>query len=256
MNSDSRIRALDAKAQALDRARESSVVEWRSACGRAESAESRFCRLPQTSVIEKDRLIHTTMTWDFENRLELARRMRYPCGHHADTPPRPGPWFTKPIKNPSGMGVGARRNFYAGGSGPHWVCDPGEGFMWMPAFNGVHFSVDFQQRHRGDWLQRLTVRCEYDPLRGRPARWCRENLVFSVPEPLRRVDAEWLNVELIDGCVIEAHGRRNTDFDNAPPEAKVAHVVWADQRRCADMVPDFDDADGQLAIPRLGFVYR
>lgn len=196
------------------------------------------------------------MTWDFENRLELARRMRYPCGDHADTPPPPGPWFTKPIKNPSGMGVGARRNFYAGGSGPHWACEPGEGFMWMPAFNGVHFSVDFQQRHRGDWLQRLTVRCEYDPLRGRPARWCRENFVFSVPEPLRRVDAEWLNVELIDGCVIEAHGRRNTDFDNAPPEAKVARVVWADQRRCADMVPDFDDADGQLAIPRLGFVYR
>jgi hypothetical protein len=32
--------------------------------------------------------------------------------------------------------------------------------------------------------------------------------------------------------------------------------VWAGERPPADMVSDFDDADGQLATPRLGFVYR
>ena len=33
-------------------------------------------------------------------------------------------------------------------------------------------------------------------------------------------------------------------------------VVWADQGQFADIVPDCDDTDGELAIPRLGFVYR
>jgi len=195
------------------------------------------------------------VSWDFEDRLELARRMRYPCGNHADAPAHPGLWFTKPIKNPSGMGVGARMNVYVDGSRAGWACDVAEGFMWMPVFKGEHFSVDFQQHRRGHWLQRLTVRCEYDPLRACPARWCVEDLVFSVPEPLRRVEAEWLNVEFVGGCVIEAHGRRNTDFDSAPPGANVARVVWADQRRSGDMVTDFDDADGQLAVPRIGFAY-
>jgi hypothetical protein len=196
------------------------------------------------------------VTWDFEDRLELARRMRYPCGSHADTPPHPGLWFTKPVKNPSGMGVGARQDRYGAGSGPGWAHELGERFMWMPVFKGLHFSVDFRQRRMGSWQQQLTVRCEYDPSRARPARWCMENLAFSVPEALRSVESEWLNVEFVGGCVIEAHGRRNTDFDSAPRDATVACVVWADQLRPGDVVPDFDDADGQLAIPRIGFVYR
>jgi hypothetical protein len=149
------------------------------------------------------------------------------------------------------MGVGARLNVYVGGCCPGWARELHEGCMWMPVFTGEHYSVDFQQQRRGDWRQRLTVRCEYDALHARPARWHIEELPFSVPEPLRSVDAEWLNVEFIAGCVIEAHGRRNTDFDNAPRETKGADQHWS-----AELVADFDDADGQLAIPRLGFVYR
>jgi hypothetical protein len=154
------------------------------------------------------------------------------------------------------MGLGAFPNVYLDASRRRWARELREGFMWMPLFSGEHFSADFQQRRAGVWRQRLTVRCEYDPLSGRPARWCMQNSVFPVPEPLRRVETEWLNVEFVGGCVIEAHGRRNTDFDGAPPEAKVARVVWADQRREEGMLPDFDDADGQLPIPRIGFVYQ
>jgi len=195
------------------------------------------------------------MNWDFENRLELARRMRYPCGGHVDRPD-PGLWFTKPARNPSGMGVGAYRNIYVGGISPGWVHDFDEDCMWMPMFTGEHFSVDFRRCRGGIWRQALTVRCDYDVLVSRPAQWCKKNVEFPVPATLRGVDAEWLNVEFIGGSVIEAHARRNTDFDNAPPDAMVAQVVWGDQRRPAALVPDFDDADGQLAIPRVGFVYR
>jgi hypothetical protein len=195
------------------------------------------------------------MSWDFENRLELARRMRYACGGHADRPGR-GFWFTKPVRNPSGMGVGARLNVYVGGDNPGWAGAFDKHCMWMPVFTGEHFSVDFRRCRGGVWRQMLTVRCDYDVLVARPARWCKQNAEFQVPEALQGVDAEWLNVEFIGGGVIEAHGRRNTDFDNAPPGATVAQVVWADQYRPVAMVPDLDDADGQLAIPRLGFVYR
>lgn len=195
------------------------------------------------------------MRWDFEDRLELARRMEYPCGGHADRP-APGLWFTKPVRNPAGMGVDARPNVYLEGGWSGWARDFDDGSMWMPMFTGEHFSVDFRRCRGGAWRQLLTVRCDPDVLAGRPAQWCKDNVAFHVPAALRGVDAEWLNVEFIGGEVIEAQARRNTDFDNAPGEATVAQVVWADQRRPEAMVPDFDDADGQLAIPRIGFVYR
>jgi hypothetical protein len=196
------------------------------------------------------------MSWDFENRLELARRMRYACGGHADVPDRPGLWFTKPIRNPAGMGVGARLDVYVGGPSPCWAYGVQPGCMWMPVFRGEHLSADFQRGRRGAWRQQLTVRCEYDAVRARPARWRVEDVPLPVPDVLRDVDSEWLNVEFIGGSVIEAHGRRNTDFDRAPPGARVAHVVWADQLTPPQLVPDFDDAEGQLAVARLGFVYR
>jgi hypothetical protein len=193
------------------------------------------------------------MSWDIEDRLELARRMGYPCGDHAERPERPGAWFSKPVSNPAGMGIGARSNAYAEAAG--WQHPLREGDMWMPAFRGLHVSVDFR-RHRGGWRQALTVRCDYDTARGRPRRWCIEARTFDVPGPLRDIDAEWLNVEFVGGRVIEAHARRNADFDQAPAGATRAVVVWADQPRPATMAEDFDDADGQLAVPRLGFVYR
>lgn len=205
----------------------------------------RAVQLPESAIV----------SWDFENRLELARRMRYPCGGHTDRP-GPGWWFTKPVRNPSGMGVGARPNIYRGGANPGWARTFGDDCMWMPVFTGEHFSVDFRRCRGGAWRQMLTVRCDYDVLTARPARWCKKAVEFPVPEALRGVDAEWLNVEFIDGNVIEAHGRRNTDFDNARSGAMVAQVIWADQQRPAAFAPDFDDADGQLAIARLGFVYR
>lgn len=192
------------------------------------------------------------MSWDIEDRLALARRIGYPCGDHADRPDCAGTWFSKPVSNPAGMGVGARSNHY-GAAG--WRHPLNVGDMWMPAFPGLHVSVDFQRR-RGGWRQDLTVRCDYDAARGRPRRWCLEARTFDVPAPLRSIDAEWLNVEFIGGRVIEAHARRNADFDRAPAGATQALVVWADQRGAAATVEDFDDADGQLAVPRLGFVYR
>jgi hypothetical protein len=198
------------------------------------------------------------VTWDFENRLDLARRMGYPCGDGNDRPARAGAWFTKPIRNPSGMGIGAGTNAWldeAPGSGPGWARVLEPGFMWMPAFEGEHYSVDFRRRG-GRWEQALTVRCAHDRRRARPARWLIEARAFDVPAPLRGVDGEWLNVEFIGAGVIEAQGRRNTDFDLAPREAREARVVWADQMAPAAMTADLDDADGQLAVPRLGFVYR
>jgi hypothetical protein len=93
-------------------------------------------------------------------------------------------------------------------------------------------------------------------LAGRPAQWCKDNVGVPGPCGVAGVDAEWLNVEFIGGEVVEAQARRDTRFDNAPAAAMVAQGVWVDQRRPEAMVPDFDDADGPLAIPRIGFIYR
>jgi len=62
-------------------------------------------------------------------------------------------------------------------------------------------------------------------------------------------DVGLINVEFIGGKVIEVHLRPSPD----PQNCNRIVPIWAD-----DVIdgyePNFDDADGHLAVPRLGFI--
>ena len=167
--------------------------------------------------------------------------------------PAPGTWFTKPVRNPSGMGVGARPNVCLGVARAGRVsstrapcgcrCSRGALLRRLPTVPGRHLAAD---AHGAVRLRRS----------GRVPRDGAKKCRVPGPRAVARSGRGVAERRVHRRAVIEAHGRRNTDFDNAPPEATVAQVVWADQRRPEAMVPDFDDADGQLAIPRIGFVHQ
>jgi hypothetical protein len=63
--------------------------------------------------------------------------------------------------------------------------------------------------------------------------------------------AEVLNVEFIGDRIVEIHFRESPD-----PDADLFVPIWADMDVPEDMIPSFEDADGYLEVPRLGFVVR
>ena len=184
------------------------------------------------------------------DRLQLSLALGYECGPAGTLPPRPGMWFVKPIINLNGMGVDAHARRYDGG--PVFPVRPG--CFWMPHFVGRHLSLDLARTASG-WQCGLTVECIHR--NGRPFEWKRIADLPRLPALLAigRIDAPYLNIELIGDHVIEVHLRRNHDFD-AMPEASSAFPVWDGDPVPADMVADPEDADGFLAPRRLGFFYR
>jgi hypothetical protein len=191
------------------------------------------------------------------NRLELAQRSGYPCGPAGTEPPgeRRDGWWMKPIINLDGMGLGSRP----------YKFPVSPGYFWMPRFRGEHLSLDFERLACGRWASILAVEAVYD-MRGRIGLWKRLPLEASdqpyirreIPEVLREVRAPFVNVETIGGNVIEAHLRRNPDFDGHDWERLT--VVWRDDPWFAEarQHPGFywaeENCDGQLEVARAGFV--
>ena len=189
------------------------------------------------------------LRWLYD-QLQLSLALGYECGPAGTLPPRPGIWFVKPIINLNGMGVDAHAQLYDGG--PVFPIRPG--CFWMPHFIGRHLSLDLERATSG-WHFGLTVECIYR--NNRPCEWRRITDVPQLPDALAidRIDVPCLNIELIGDHVIEAHLRRNHDFD-AMPDASSVFPVWDGEPAPADMVTDPEDADGFLVPMRLGFVYR
>lgn len=182
------------------------------------------------------------------NRLELAQSQGYPCGPAGTIPPgSPSSWWMKPIINLDGMGLGSQ---------PYRFPVP-PGYFWMPWFTGEHLSLDFEFT-AGVWTCVLAVRARYSD-HGRVAWWERVSTEHRVmPSALEQVDSEVVNVETIGGNLIEAHLRRNPDFYGRGWDCLA--VVWMDDHRLAEAQahPDFiyapEDCDGQLGVPRMGFI--
>jgi hypothetical protein len=75
--------------------------------------------------------------------------------------------------------------------------------------------------------------------------------------------AHHVNIEFVGGHIIEMHGRHGMDL---PKGAKEIVPVWADTEQDQHMMynemlewtfkPNYEDADGTLQNPRLGFYYR
>lgn len=192
---------------------------------------------------------HPNLRWIYD-RLQLSQALEYECGPAGTLPPRPGPWFVKPIINLNGMGVDAHAQIYDGGT--HFPVRPG-GF-WMPRFTGRHLSLDLK-RGPNAWQVEFAVECIYRNNRPHEWRKVKDRPALPVLVPPDATDISWLNVEMIGGKVIEVHLRRNHDFD-AMPEACSAFPVWEGEPVPQDMIPNLEDADGFLVPRRLGFVYR
>jgi hypothetical protein len=158
--------------------------------------------------------------WIYD-KLILARKMGHLAAPAGIAVPRADWYIVRPITNIRMMSRGAQKVWLT----PADTDSVPDGFFWTECFEGRHTSVDF---HYG--IQELAV--EGFRNSDRLDRFCRwERISDQYPFPAVLEDlwkmAPWVNVEYVDGKVIEVHLRWNDDFSNH--NGNVIYPVWQDQ---------------------------
>jgi hypothetical protein len=197
------------------------------------------------------------------NKLWVAERLGYDCGPSGVTPRETKECIVRPIYNLAGMGVGAR--FQTIKADNYTSVEPG--YFWCERFFGRHISASFKFHHGviGEWKPISAFEGfinPYEPLT-KFQEWKRLGLdwVPEVPRELNELsDVDIINVEFIGGKVIEVHLRDtpDPDYDHLIP-------VWASdlsikkqymEENGYDFIESYDNADGHLKDPRIGFLVK
>jgi len=193
------------------------------------------------------------------NKLWLAEQLNYVCGPSGVSVPKENEYFIKPIYNLSGMGVGARK---AKLSPTQDLTIPG--YFWCEYFEGTHLSIDYEWYYDKPPFWR-PIRChqgiELSPQRfQRWVRWDPKDVEFELPHFFWQLgDVGTINVEMIEGNIIEVHLRPSPDpdYDEMVPVFADDFTILSDPEYSDyTWVESFDDADGELSPPRQGFLVR
>lgn len=177
------------------------------------------------------------------NKLAFSEKMGHYCGPCGVAPDISGFYVVRPIYNLAGMGLGARKQWIEAGDKSQ--VEPG--YFWCEWFDGPHTSVTYEWR--GYWKAVSAWRgYNYPQNLSRFVRWERcSPITFVRIGELEGVNI--INVEFIGDKPIEVHLRPSPD----PDDVDVIIPVWADSPQ-TEYVPSFDDGDGFLKVPRLGFM--
>ena len=191
----------------------------------------------------------------WSNKLWLSEKLGYYCGPAGIAPDKSGWYIVRPIMNISGMGVGAKRKYIC--SGVFSIVPPG--YFWCEWFEGLQYSVTFE-RNNG-WKQVSCYRAERNPENlSKFKKWTKyEHKIFKLNPIFDEISAPRINVEFIDDNPIEVHLRDTPDplYDEIIP-------IWKGDEKLIDKyqkmgynyIINYDDADGFLKPPRLGFVVK
>ena len=157
--------------------------------------------------------------WIYD-KLILSRKLGYLAGPAGIAVPREGWYIVRPITNIRMMSRGAQKLWLT----PAETDLIPDGFFWTEWFQGRHTSVDF---HYGQ--QHLAVEGFRNSDRlDRFSRWERIDDRYPFPSVLSELwrMTSWINVEYVDGKIIEVHLRWNDDFSNH--NSDVIYPVWRD----------------------------
>jgi hypothetical protein len=192
------------------------------------------------------------------NKLWLAEELGYYCGPAGIAPKTSAAYVIRPVMNIVGMSAGARIKWIHADDAT--VVPPG--YFWCEEFQGRQISVDYQWE--GKWV----------PVSGWEASVDADNLykfkkwtrIHDLP-PLTSLFFEEpadhnitrINVEFIGDKVIEVHLRHSPD-----PQYDELIPIWQNEQEIVEhfkelgyiYIESFDDADGFIERPRLGFMAK
>jgi len=178
--------------------------------------------------------IHPEDLWIFD-KLIVSKKLGYVCGPKGISVPSSGYYIVRPCVNVLGMGRGAEiRWLDAERDTSEQMPD---GFFWCQIFTGRHLSVDFCDEEQVLCVE--GVRNESDPL----WKWQKWNRIddMIVPYPTFLLDQlkghyTYINVEMINGNIIEVHLRRNPDFPLEKNYSEIIPVFYGS-------ISEYDHAD-------------
>ena len=193
------------------------------------------------------------------NKLWVSERLGYMCGPSGIPPKKSSHYIVRPIYNLSGMGVGAEFKYIQQDD----ASKVPPGYFWQEIFLGKHYSVTYEFVH--------DIRPYWKPISSfegvrlgtslwRFQKWTRSDYYPEVPKIFNELsDVKKINVEFKNNVAIEVHlrGTPDPDYDECIP-------IWDDMQKDVDKYLDigysyiesFDNADGFLQTPRIGFVVR
>lgn len=200
------------------------------------------------------------------NKLYIAELFGYDCGPAGLAPSKDGTYVIRPIYNLSGMGVGAHVKKIKANDNTQVPA----GYFWCEYLDGKHYSANYVWKYdrdniMGSWKEPWKGNSCWEGINmpvnlSKFVEWKRSDYIPKVPDELVTLrDAKYLNVEFKGDKVIEVHLRHSNDpsYDHLIP-------VWESTKHKAEhytvqgykFIHDFDDADGQLEDPRLGFLVK
>ena len=200
------------------------------------------------------------------NKLYIAETFGYKCGPAGVDIPEDGTYVIRPIYNLSGMGVGATVKQLKAGD----VNSTPPGYFWCEYFNGPHYTANYKWVYDRDmidgkwknpWKASTCWKGINMPINlTKFVEWKRVEHLPVVPDELNILrDVKEINVEFIGDKVIEVHLRKSPDpdYDHFIPvwrsdENKVSHYLMHGY----EYKKSYDDADGHLDDPRIGFLVK
>lgn len=192
------------------------------------------------------------------NKLWLAEELGYNCGPAGIAPKVSAMYVIRPIMNLVGMSAKARLRWIHAGD----VKSVEPGFFWCEEFTGRQISVDYTWE--GKWvpvsgweatvdMDNLYMFKKWKRIRELPSL---SGVFFEEPADHNIIN---INVEFIDDKVIEVHFRHTPD-----PQYDELIPIWEGDDKKVDIfkqlgyiyIEDYDDADGFIDRPRLGFMAK
>lgn len=190
------------------------------------------------------------------NKLFVAEQMGYKCGPSGLAPTITDYYMVRPTYNLSGMGIGADMIKIPAGD----ASKVPPGYFWCEFIPGIQYSATYEFVNN-KWK---VVSCWQGDLAARSftrfTGWIRSTYAPEVPRQFNVLsDVGLINIEFKGNSPIEVHLRSSLDpdYDELVP-------VWADSSinneayisRGYTYIESFDDANGFLQIPRLGFFVK
>jgi hypothetical protein len=191
------------------------------------------------------------------NKLWLSERLGYNCGPSGIAPEYSGWFIVRPIMNISGMGVGAKKIWIDTKD----VTKVPPGYFWCEFFEGRHLSITYDKAET-DYVPRNCYE-GFKDADGQFLEWHLSEDFNLLPKWIKKElynsNVTVCNAEFIGNNLIELHLRNSPD-----PEAESLFPVWEGSEIIVDKlkrlgysyINSYDDADGFLERPRLGFMIK
>ena len=201
------------------------------------------------------------------NKLYVAELFGYDCGPCGTAPTKDGTYIVRPIYNLSGMGLGA--SVIKIKADDYSATPPG--YFWCEYFTGKHYSATYKWEYDrdmidGSWKQPWKGSSCWEGINSSDnlskfTEWKRSDHIPSVPDELNVLrDVKNINIEFKDDKIIEVHLRTSPDpqYDHFIPvwASDLGKKKWFMEQNGYDFIESYENADGFLEDPRIGFLVK